>query len=173
MLSKSSNRKLLATSNTDEREIFVWNLNNIRKNKSYGESVADVPDKTLLIGHEWRVVNFKWQENNSNTLLVSVKHKSSSKRFKLFRFNVGVCEHFQMSKSTKQLHMSPTHELEFGYLIEDFCLYPGDKNRILVIGEKKQAMVDLTSGQEVMVFKTQLFGNSEHENRPQSKGRRH
>jgi hypothetical protein len=156
VLSKRSNRKLLATSNTDETEIFIWNLNNIRKNKSYGESMADIPDKTLLLGHEWRVVNFKWVENNSNSMLVSAKHVSNGNRFKLFTFNVGICDHFQMSKSTKQVTIQAVCSIDFDYLIEDFCMYPMDKKKILVIGDKKQAMIELITGKEILEFKTQI-----------------
>jgi hypothetical protein len=46
--------------------------------------------------------------------------------------------------------------IDFDYLIEDFCMYPTDKKKILVIGDKKQAMIELITGKEILEFKTQI-----------------
>lgn len=161
-----SNRKLLATSSTDERVIFIWNLNNIRKNKSYGESMSDEPDKTLLIGDNWRMVNFKWLPK-SNGVLASVKHHEHNCMFKLLRFNVGTCDHFQMAKATKNVNVNPLSELLFDSMIEDFCFAVGQPSVIFVIGEKKQAMIDLDSGMDLRRFDTMFASNAEEPPKPE------
>ena len=159
----------MATSNIDEKEIFIWNLNNIRKNKNYGETVADIPDKTLLIGEEWRVVNFKWLNNNSNSILVSVKHETDQNRFKLIEFNVGTCDHFQMSKVTKQMDINPIRETCYNFMIEDFNFMVGDNRKIFIIGEKKQAQINLENGKEMFIFKTQSSNENEKEKKEEKK----
>ena len=162
---------MLATSNSFETEIFIWNLNNIRKNKHYGESMADVPDKTLLIGEDWRVVNFKWFNNKSNSILVSVKHDKDPGKFRLMQYDVGTCDHFQMSKTTKRMELSPLIEYDYDYIIEDFSFLHNDSTKIFITGERKQALIEFSTGNLIREFNT-IFNsnlNKEEENKLKEK----
>lgn len=95
--------------------------------------MADIPDMVLKIEEKYSIVNFKWVNDSSNSIYVSIVSDSEKKIYKLLKFNVGTCNHFETSKISKQIDMNPIREIKLKKNIDDFSFCKINQNDIFVI----------------------------------------
>ena len=107
---------------------------------------------TLVIGADWRVVNFKWVNDSSNSIYVSLIHATDDNLSKILKFVVGTCDHFQMAKHTKQIDIHPSRDLNFEYVVDDFCFDRRDPKKVFAFCQNFQLHFNIETGEIIKQF---------------------
>jgi hypothetical protein len=163
----------LATQNTHESAIYIWDLYNKRATKGLEDQSVDISDCTLNFSDDISVYNFRWFKNSPHLhCSTSTGDSSDSTYFSIFMIDQiensykatlefdENCEqsmrcdsddsNYKISfKSSDKFHSF----IKVPFKMKNFCLSDKNKNLIFGTNPKSKFMMDFNSPKDIKHFK--------------------
>lgn len=158
-------RSLLATSNGDLEEIFLWNIYNRGQPASLENPSADTPDTVLSAGGNYEIENMRWS-NIGYQLYVTMKNGKNKDDYLLSIYdipdginNTGANMHsaedngrVSKIKKTAKNPNSAVQKISLPLNISYFCLNDSNKNIIYGTNNTKKFTIDIRTPKSVSYF---------------------
>lgn len=161
----SFGKSLLATSNGDLREIFLWDLYSRGAPGPLEDHSADVPDMVLNVPKEYEVENMRWTNTNYQ-LYTTMKEANEQEDYILCIYDVPegqgntitapqtTDENGRVSKikKTNKNLFSPSQTVKLPLNISYLCLNDNNRNVIYGTNDMKKFSIDLRTPKTVSYF---------------------